>query len=295
MGSGGSRSGKFSGAHLGNTHSCFDSATTPSSFSSHLLLFAMKRILKPDNGTASNPYPCKYPRHESPSHSAPHTHLDEQWVSATVDMSAVVSDNMVMQSSDLAGPTIQDVKSWNETTLLEWVQKRLDVPLSDLAGPTIQDVKSWDETTLLEWVQKRLDVPLKNDHIQKFLNDEINGSVFLSAAGQKEFFQEVGITLGPSMQLAQLAQMIVDGKDVQKFLNAEINGSAFLSAASQEEFFQRAGIPLGPSKQLAQLAQMTVDGESKFSFLTYLCLPLFLPRLFTTASLFAAIHFLATH
>jgi predicted NUDIX family NTP pyrophosphohydrolase len=119
--------------------------------------------------------------------------------------------------------------------------------------------------------------------------------VFLSAAGRKEFFQEAGITLGPSMQLAQLAQTIVDGKDVQKFLNAGINGSAFLSAAGRKEFFQEAGITLGPSMQLAQLAQTTVDGESKFSFLTYLCLPLLLPRLFTTASLFAAIRFLATH
>lgn len=79
-------------------------------------------------------------------------HIDEQWVSATFDIFMIISDNMVMQNSDLA-------------------------------GPTILDIKLWDKTTLLEWDQKKLGVPLKNNYVQSFLNTKINGSVFLSTAG----------------------------------------------------------------------------------------------------------------
>jgi hypothetical protein len=67
-------------------------------------------------------------------------------------------------------------------------------------------------------VQKKLDVPLKDDHVQKLLNAEVGGSAFLIAAGREEYFQKAGIPLGPSVQLAHLAQTIVDGESKCSFL-----------------------------------------------------------------------------
>jgi hypothetical protein len=101
---------------------------------------------------------------------------------------------------------------------------------SDLADPSIHEIKSWDETKLFEWVQKKLDVPLKDDHVQKLLNAEVDGSVFLSTAGRKETFQEAGIPLGPSFKLAHLAQTIVDGESKCSFLAD--NPYHFLSSIS---------------------------------------------------------------
>jgi hypothetical protein len=85
----------------------------------------------------------------------------------------------------------------------------------DLADPSI---KSWDKTTLLEWIQKKLNVPLDNEDADKLLSAKIGGNAFLFAAGRKEIFQEAGIPLGPSVELAQLAQTIVDGESKCSFL-----------------------------------------------------------------------------
>src|SRR5467141_412539 len=76
--------------------------------------------------------------------------------------------------------------------------------------PTTQEVESWDETLLLEWIQKTLKVLLKNDDAEKFLNARLEGSVFLRHAGQVEIFLKAGIALGPSDKLAHLAQTVVD-------------------------------------------------------------------------------------
>ena len=74
--------------------------------------------------------------------------------------------------------------------------------------PTVQEIRSFDEAKLLEWIQQKLSVPLKPDDKEKFLNAEIDGEVFLGAAGNKEFFRWAGLSFGVSYQLAELANTI---------------------------------------------------------------------------------------
>jgi hypothetical protein len=81
--------------------------------------------------------------------------------------------------------------------------------LSDPAYPSSQEIKLWDVSVLLEWIQKNLNKPLSHENARKFLIAEIHGSAFLRHADQLEFFREAGITLGPSSDLANLAQTIV--------------------------------------------------------------------------------------
>jgi hypothetical protein len=64
---------------------------------------------------------------------------------------------------------------------------------TDPAIPTvqnIQDIKSWDETRLPNWIQKTLRVPLKADGFAKFLDARITGSEFLFAAKSRHGFRE---------------------------------------------------------------------------------------------------------
>jgi hypothetical protein len=75
--------------------------------------------------------------------------------------------------------------------------------------PPLQDIKSWDETLLLNWVQKALSVPLKADDAARFLDARITGNAFLYAAG---IFEKAGISIGPSFDLSQLAKTIVDSE-----------------------------------------------------------------------------------
>ena len=81
--------------------------------------------------------------------------------------------------------------------------------------PTIQEVRSWEAPTLLQWIQKALAVPLKPVNAQKFLNAEIDGEAFLGVAGREEFFQKLGISPGPSVRLAQLAKKIIDAESAK--------------------------------------------------------------------------------
>jgi hypothetical protein len=74
--------------------------------------------------------------------------------------------------------------------------------------PTIQEVRSWQAPALLQRIEKALAVPLTPESAQKFLNAEINEQAFLLGAGQRDFFREAGISLGPSIILADLAKTI---------------------------------------------------------------------------------------
>jgi hypothetical protein len=73
-------------------------------------------------------------------------------------------------------------------------------------------MKSWDETSLLSWIQKRLNGPLQDDDSEKFLTARISGDDFLEHAGDGKSFQEAGISFGPSDRLARLAKTIVESK-----------------------------------------------------------------------------------
>ena len=63
--------------------------------------------------------------------------------------------------------------------------------------PTIEEIGSWDENKLLEWIQQKLSIPLKHEDEAKFLNAGIDGIVFLQGNDNKEFFQRAGLPLGP--------------------------------------------------------------------------------------------------
>jgi hypothetical protein len=84
--------------------------------------------------------------------------------------------------------------------------------------PTVQEVRSWQAPALLQWIQKALAVPLKPENAQKFLNAEISGQAFLLGAGQRDFFREAEIPLGPSIILADLVKTIV-GESKSYFIN----------------------------------------------------------------------------
>jgi hypothetical protein len=71
--------------------------------------------------------------------------------------------------------------------------------------PTTHEIRSWDKNKLLLWIQQKLSVPLKPTDAEKFLNAEIDGSVFLQGADDKKFFQDAGLSFGASFKLAKLA------------------------------------------------------------------------------------------
>jgi len=49
--------------------------------------------------------------------------------------------------------------------------------------PIAEEIRSWDEKKLLEWVQKKLSIPLDHGEETKFITAKINGSIFLNRAG----------------------------------------------------------------------------------------------------------------
>jgi hypothetical protein len=73
-------------------------------------------------------------------------------------------------------------------------------------NPTIEEIRSWDENKLLEWIQRKLSIPLKDEDKAKFLNAVIDGSIFLLGAGDNKFFQGTGLSFGASIKLAELAR-----------------------------------------------------------------------------------------
>ena len=78
--------------------------------------------------------------------------------------------------------------------------------------PTIQEIRTWKVKKLLEWIQQKVSIPLESDNEEKFLNAEIDGEVFLGAAGNKEFFRWAGFSFGASFKLSELAENIVSKK-----------------------------------------------------------------------------------
>jgi hypothetical protein len=71
--------------------------------------------------------------------------------------------------------------------------------------PTIQKIKRWRATELVEWIQRVLDPPLDPDDAEKITQTQIDGRVFLKGAGDLEFFMRAGLSFGASVNLAELA------------------------------------------------------------------------------------------
>ena len=80
--------------------------------------------------------------------------------------------------------------------------------------PTVQEIRSWDEDKLLEWIQQKLSRPLNPNDKEKFLKAGIDGVVFLASAGSEDFYTRpsIGLSFGASFQLAELARNTISKK-----------------------------------------------------------------------------------
>ena len=78
--------------------------------------------------------------------------------------------------------------------------------------PTVQEIRSWNEDKLLEWIQQKLSRPLKPEDGKKLLDAGTDGEVFLECAGSGEFFREAGLSLGASHKLTKLARNTISKK-----------------------------------------------------------------------------------
>ena len=75
---------------------------------------------------------------------------------------------------------------------------------------TVDEVKGWNTSELLERIQEDLFKPFKPEDEKKFLDADIDGEAFLGLAGDREFFRSVGLTPGASQKLSQLAMKLAE-------------------------------------------------------------------------------------
>src|SRR5437667_4257838 len=85
--------------------------------------------------------------------------------------------------------------------------------------PSVQELRSWNEAKLLEWIQQKLSVPLKPDDEEKFLNARIYGEVFLEGAGSRGFFREAGLSFGASVDIARVARNTISKESKYSIMN----------------------------------------------------------------------------
>jgi hypothetical protein len=82
-----------------------------------------------------------------------------------------------------------------------------------MGNPTIQDIEHCDATKLAKWIQQVLDPPLNPRNIEKIVEAEIDGPVFLKGAGDQDFFMRAGFSFGASVKLSELAKgFTIQGK-----------------------------------------------------------------------------------
>jgi hypothetical protein len=74
-------------------------------------------------------------------------------------------------------------------------------------------VKEWDNDQLLKWIQQKRPKLLQDvEDIENFKAAQIPGDVFLTLAGDAQFFKkECHLPIGPSEGLADLASEIGEG------------------------------------------------------------------------------------
>jgi hypothetical protein len=84
------------------------------------------------------------------------------------------------------------------------------------AGTAIRDMNA---TTLLDWVQGRLRVPLDDEDKAKLLGAKMNGEAFLYAASKTDYFhQVVGLSIGAGLQVEQLAKIAKEDLESKFYL-----------------------------------------------------------------------------
>ena len=76
---------------------------------------------------------------------------------------------------------------------------------------TVNEVKRWNTSELLERIQENLVNPLKPEDEKKFLDADIDGEAFLGFADKADFFiSHVSLSPGASQKLAQLANKLAE-------------------------------------------------------------------------------------
>jgi hypothetical protein len=78
--------------------------------------------------------------------------------------------------------------------------------------PAIQVVQAWGPEELLNWIQKKLKIPLDPEDVASFLDFGFDGEAFLTLAGRDDYFKGVGISPLGSLKLAGLAKEITSSK-----------------------------------------------------------------------------------
>jgi hypothetical protein len=92
---------------------------------------------------------------------------------------------------------------------------------------TIDKVNSWNANQLLEWIQQNLTSPLDKEDKRLFLKAKINGEVFLSHAGDIDWFEnKCKMPVGTSESLANLAGKITGRKGKHCRLHHTLHATA---------------------------------------------------------------------
>ena len=79
--------------------------------------------------------------------------------------------------------------------------------------PIIEKIGKMDYEALLTWIQEVKPTLLRDEDIEKFKKEHINGEIFLVHASDWKFFKEdCNLPTGPSDELAKLASEVI-GKE----------------------------------------------------------------------------------
>ena len=79
--------------------------------------------------------------------------------------------------------------------------------------PTIEEIGSWDENKLLEWIQQNYRFILKGDNLENFKKACIGGIAFLDS--DVEFYETCRLPRGVGLALKRLADKV---KEEGKFI-----------------------------------------------------------------------------
>ena len=76
--------------------------------------------------------------------------------------------------------------------------------------PTVEQMKSWDEAVVLQWINKRNETILRGNNLENFKNECIIGAAFL--VSDVEFYRNCGLPRGVGLALKDLADEVKEGK-----------------------------------------------------------------------------------
>jgi len=80
--------------------------------------------------------------------------------------------------------------------------------------PTVEQMNSWNNHELLQWIQQKKPVLLSGKNLAKFEAAEFSGESFLSCAGNVDIFKDADLPLGVRISLANLGDEVKKGKSL---------------------------------------------------------------------------------